>query len=70
MAERIKKPKAQLVTDDWMSVASAAKALGKSRHGVLALSIRGALVSQIAAGRTVISRESVEKLREQLQGAA
>lgn len=48
--------------DPWMSVNAAAKQLRKTRHGVLAMVVRGELVSEQSAGRTVIARADVDRL--------
>lgn len=54
--------KATRTRDGWMSVPGAAATLGESRLSVLSRVIRGELVSEQSAGRTVISRDSVEAL--------
>lgn len=51
------------VTDGWMSVREAARILGIARPTVLTKALRGELVVQTVAGRTVVSRESVERAR-------
>lgn len=50
--------------DEWMSLHAAAAALGLSRETALALCIKGDLVGQHIAGRTVVARQSVEALME------
>jgi hypothetical protein len=50
--------------DEWMSLHAAAAALGLSRETALALCIKGDLVGQHIAGRTVVSRASVEAVRD------
>ena len=50
--------------DEWMSLHAAAAALGLSRETALALCIKGDLVGQHIAGRTVVARQSVETLME------
>jgi excisionase family DNA binding protein len=49
-------------TDPWMSVPAAARALGVTPPTVIAWAFKGRLVHTRVAGRTVVSRESVEKL--------
>lgn len=46
---------------EWITLNQAAKALGVGPHTVLALAVKGDLVAQHIAGRTVVSAESVEK---------
>ena len=48
-------------TDRWLSLSEAARQLGTTRHTVLARALRGELETQQVAGRTVVSRESVEQ---------
>lgn len=55
--------------DGWMSLYAASKALGKPRLTVMKYVLQGALEAENKAGRTLLSRESVEKLRTQLQEA-
>lgn len=48
--------------EPWMSLSTAAKALGETRHMVLSRAVRGELETQNVAGRTFISRASVDRL--------
>lgn len=67
----VRKQSSVLVVDDpWMTVTDAAEALGLSRFLTMKHAMRGALVVEVHAGHTVISRDSVEKLRRQLQKAS
>ena len=45
--------------DPWMSLGDAARELGITRHTVLARIVAGELKGTVAAGRTLVSRESV-----------
>lgn len=56
--------------DGWLSLNGAARELGRTRMAVLRYALQGVLVSETKAGRTVISRESVERLARDLQGAS
>ena len=58
------------LTQPWMSVLAASKALGCSRHGVLSAIAAGDLESQHIAGRTVVSQKSVERLKAKRASAA
>lgn len=49
------------LVDGHISVQAAARETGLSRPGVLAAALRGELVADIVAGRTVIRRDSVER---------
>jgi hypothetical protein len=50
------------VTEDrYMSVPVAARTLGKAQATILSLIVRGALVGEVVAGRTVVTRESIEQ---------
>jgi hypothetical protein len=51
--------------DPWLSVPQAAAELGLSKYLVLSAVAAGELSAGRAAGRTVISRESVARLKEQ-----
>lgn len=67
MTRRATKPTpSALLTDGWMSARDVARELGIHRSTVASYALRGALTYQIAAGRTVYSRESVEKLGNEL----
>lgn len=52
------------MVDPWVSVLAASKALGVERYSVLVKALKGELDYQLAAGRVVISRQSVERVRE------
>jgi hypothetical protein len=56
-----RKAEAVEVTDPWVSLRQAAITLGESRIAVLQRIARGELTHQIVAGRTYVSRESVEQ---------
>jgi hypothetical protein len=49
-------------TDEWMSLQAAADVLGKSRSSVLTLILKGELVAQHIANRTVVRRDSLDAL--------
>ncbi len=49
-------------TDGWVSLLQGTKLLGESRLKVLARVVKGEVEGQHIAGRTVISRESIEKI--------
>jgi hypothetical protein len=58
-----KEPSGTVVqSDPWMSLKEAAKALGMARQTVLTLALKGEVEAQHIAGRTVVTRESVERL--------
>lgn len=50
--------------DAWMSLVAAARVLKTSRHTVMNRALKGELEAQHIAGRTVISRESVERAQK------
>ncbi len=52
-------------TDGWVSLLASTKLLGESRLKVLGRTVKGELESQYIAGRTVISRESIDRLLAQ-----
>lgn len=52
------------VEDRYMSVPVAARTLGKANATVLSMIVRGELVGELVAGRTVVTRESVERYLE------
>lgn len=56
--------------DPWMSQPKAAEQLGCSRHRVLAYAADGELETSRIADRTVISRESVARLKKKLKQEA
>lgn len=60
MASAMAEEKRSPMVDEHMSVPAAARATGLSRPGVLGAALRGELVADIVAGRTVIRRDSVE----------
>lgn len=51
-----------LAVDPWVSLKAAAAMLGMSRQTVLTLALKGDIVAQHIAGRTVVTRESVDRL--------
>ena len=53
--------------DAWLSVQGASDALGESRLKVLSRALKGELESQTVAGRTVISRVSVDRVKASKQ---
>ena len=55
--------KAKVQEDPWMSLYKASVLLGQTRHTLLNRIIKGELEAQIIAGRTVVSRKSVEQLQ-------
>jgi hypothetical protein len=56
-----RKEAASVTEDRYMSVPMAARALGKAQATILSLIVRGALVGEVVAGRTVVTRESIEQ---------
>ena len=48
--------------DEWMSLQAAADALGRSRSVTLTLALKGELVTQHIANRTVVRRDSVDAI--------
>jgi len=50
-------------SDEWMSLGEASRMLGQSRQTILSRAIKGELEAQYIAGRTVVSRESVERAK-------
>lgn len=60
-ASTVRKPKAETRVDPWMSVREAARQLKMSPPAVLTRVIQGHLEAQTVAGRTFISRASVER---------
>lgn len=68
MAGRRKETEAQQ-DDDFVSLYGAATRLGISTKTVLARIVSGELQGQQIAGRIVVSRESVERLRKQRKQA-
>lgn len=49
--------------DAWVSLRAASEMLGQTRHTVLMRIVKGELTGQVIAGRTVVSRESVERVK-------
>jgi predicted GH43/DUF377 family glycosyl hydrolase len=70
MAVRRSDSAAEQVNDEFMSVYAAATRLGIATKTVLARVVEGELEGHSVAGRIVVSRESVEKLRKQRKPAA
>lgn len=62
--------KATADRDPWMSLVAAARALDTTRQTVLTLAIKGDIEAQHVAGRTVVSRASVERVRRSKASAA
>lgn len=50
------------IVDRWMSLNEAAEVLEETRHSVLQRIVRRELEADVVAGRTVVSRESVERV--------
>ena len=55
--------KVRVQEDPWMTLSAAANALGTTRHTLLKRIVKGELIGKIVANRTVVSRESVERLQ-------
>lgn len=55
--------------DDWMSLSEAAETLGEHRQTVLTRGIKGEVEIKHIAGRTIVSRASVARVREQKENA-
>jgi hypothetical protein len=70
MATGSKKASPAVLEDPWMSVQEAARAVGMTRFKFLQFAMANRVESQITAGRTVVSRESVEKLARDLRKTA
>jgi hypothetical protein len=62
--------KTHLLHDPWVGIREAARTLGISRHMIMSYGLRGALDTQVVAGRTVVSRDSLERLRGELRKSA
>jgi hypothetical protein len=63
-------PATQASDDDWVSLGDAARMLGESRQGVLTRAVKGEVIAKHIAGRTVVTRQSVERvLAAKEQGA-
>lgn len=50
--------------DPWISLGDAARMLGETRQTVLTRAVKGEVEAKNIAGRTVVSRASVEKLKK------
>lgn len=61
MASAMTEDRPRGMIDEHLSVPAAARATGLSRPGVLGAALRGELVAEIVAGRTVIRRDSIER---------
>lgn len=59
---RKKSPKALDQSQEWLSLVAAAAALGESRFRVLQRAVKGEITARHVAGRTVVSRVSVERV--------
>lgn len=46
--------------DEWISLAEAARQLGQTRHSILQRAVAGEIVAQHIAGRTVVTKASVD----------
>lgn len=53
--------------DPWMSLVEAARVLGESRQGILTRAVKGEVEAQHIAGRTVVSRASIDRVRRSKQ---
>lgn len=51
------------VLDPWMSLVEAARELGETRQTVLTRAVKGEVEAKHIAGRTVVSRESVVRVK-------
>lgn len=56
--------KARPQDDEWVSLPKAAKLLQTNRQTLLTRAIKGELEAKHVAGRTVLSRASVERVRK------
>jgi hypothetical protein len=56
--------------EQWISLQAAATALGASRQGTLALIVKGDLIGEHIAGRTLVDKRSVEAYKRQQTKAA
>lgn len=56
--------------EDWMSLADAAQELGETRQTVLTRAVKGEVDAKHVAGRTIVSRSSVERVKQQRESAA
>lgn len=54
--------KTDLSSDQWVGLPEAAAQLGESRLKVMSRTVKGELEAQHVAGRTVISRASLDRL--------
>jgi hypothetical protein len=53
--------KPEVATEDWVTLAEAARLLNLSRFAALNLAIKGDIDAAHIAGRTVVSRSSIER---------
>ena len=47
--------------DAWLTLPQAARMLGVARHTLLSRALDGEIVTEVIAGRRLVSRESVER---------
>lgn len=59
--------KADALAEKWMTLVEASRLLGETRLKILSRSVKGELEAQHLAGRTVISRESVDRILAERQ---
>lgn len=59
--------KVESFADLWLSISQAALLLDNSRYRVLTNIARGRIQTQVVAGRTIVLREDVERVRDELQ---
>lgn len=52
-----------IAPDPWMTLNQAAKELGESRLAVLTRTVKGEIDAKHEAGRTIVSRESVRRVK-------
>jgi hypothetical protein len=53
--------KPEVSTADWVTLPEAARMLSQSRLATLSLAVKGDIDAQHIAGRTLVSRSSIEK---------
>lgn len=70
MALARKTRKAAAPNNDWISVPAAQRITGRAYATVIAAALRGELVSDHIAGRTVISRKSAEQYKARITSEA
>lgn len=56
----------QRTADEWVTLQAAADALGESRLAVLTRIVKGELVGQHIAGRTVVRRDTVDRIAQEI----